>query len=414
MRGRAHDSAVSDPSTTHVRPGPSIVPVAGVVKRYDWGAPGALATFLGRSVGPEPGAEWWLGTHPDGPATVIGDGERDDDRASVSSPISSIVGDLPWMLKVLAIGSPLSLQAHPDAGQARTGFDDEAVRGVATEARRFRDPHAKPELLVALEPTRVLAGIRPAGETIAAVAGLGLPALDALVDPIRLDPIRGPGRFLATLLSMPPDRARTLVATAVDAAGAVGRDAPASTARAATLLRLLGGAHPADPAVLAALLLHDLDLAPGDAVFIAPRMPHAYLGGFGLELMASSDNVVRGGLSRKPVDAAAFLATVDATPGPPPLLAPVAADEGGRGRHWQPDRIGFRLTEVALDERGRAVVVPVARPAIALGLDGAMTLQGSDGARAALRRGTAMLLAGGSPVRAEGRGRFVVATSADR
>lgn len=405
--GDAHDSPVSDSTSMHRRPSPSIVPVEGVLKRYDWGDRGKLAGFLELSVDPEPVAEWWLGTHADGPAIVRGGGKDD-------TPISSLVGDLPWMLKVLAIGSPLSLQAHPDARQARAGFDEEVRREVPPDARRFRDPNAKPELLVALEPTRALAGIRPAAETIAAVEGLRLRALDALLEPLREDPVGGPGRRLATLLAMPPERARTVIAAAVAAADTVGREAASSTARAATLIRLLGAANPDDPAVLAALLLHDLDLAPGEAIFIAPRMPHAYIEGFGLELMASSDNVVRGGLSRKPVDAAAFLATIDATPGPPPLLAAAMAGTDGRGRLWHPDGVAFGLTELGLDARAGSIGLPVAGPAIALGLDGSVTIRSDDGAEATLSRGTAVLIVGGSTVHVEGQGRVAVAASAGR
>lgn len=253
----------------------------GVVQHYAWGDPTFLPTLLGIEPDTRPWAELWLGTHPNGPATFV-DG----------SPLSDVTGPLPYLLKVLAAAEPLSLQVHPDAEQAADGF----ARGVYT------DDSAKPELLVALTRFEALCGVRPVEATCELLDRLGALELAAAV---RSD---GVGDAIAAVYRGRIDPAPTLAACAT-AAGPH-----------AALVRALADRYPGDPSVVVTLLLNHVVLEPGEALHLTAGNLHAYLGGAGIELMAASDNVVRGGLTVKSVDVNELLRILDPTPLEHPVI----------------------------------------------------------------------------------------------
>ena len=255
--------------------------VEGVVQHYAWGDPAFLPGLLGMEPDGRPWAELWLGTHPNGAAQL------DDGR-----PLADVTGELPYLLKVLAAARPLSLQTHPNARQARAGYE----RGV------FSDPFPKPELLCALTPFEALAGVRPVAATVAILTELGLDHLG------RVLAAGGPAAALAGLYDGTID-ARTIIEGCADS------DRPE-----AEWVRKLDLAYPGEPSVAAALLLNHVVLAPGECLRFDAGNLHAYLHGAGIELMGNSDNVVRGGLSGKPVDIELLLATVDPTPLADPVL----------------------------------------------------------------------------------------------
>ena len=260
-------------------------PVIGVAQHYAWGDPTFIPRLLGREPNGRPWAEWWLGTHPGGPATL-------DD----GTPLRDLTGPLGYLLKVLAAAEPLSLQTHPDAARAAAGHRD----------GRYSDPNPKPELLCALTPFVALCGIRPVDHTVALLDELGLEALREMLV------ARGPGTALEALYrgSLDPGEA-------VDACrGASGPEA--------TWITELADRYPGDPSVAVCLLLNLVELEPGEALRLDAGNLHAYLRGAGIELMGPSDNVVRGGLTVKPVDVEELLAVVDTSPMPDPVL-PVSA-----------------------------------------------------------------------------------------
>lgn len=283
--------------------------VEGVVRHYTWGDPAYLPRLLGAAPDGRPWAELWLGTHPAGP-TRFPDG----------TCLDQVTGELPYLLKVLAAAAPLSLQTHPTATQARAGH----AAGV------FTDPHAKPELLRALTAFEALCGIRPVPATLALLAELG----------------QGAAVLAATLAEAGPEAAisglyrGTLDARPVVAACATSERPEARWARQ------LDARYPGEPSVAVTLLLNHVVLAPGEAIRFEPGHLHAYLGGAGVELMGASDNVVRGGLTDKPVDVDLLLATIDTTPLDDPVL-PAAA------RHDLP-AAGVALVCVAAGETHRA------------------------------------------------------------
>lgn len=257
--------------------------VTGVVQHYAWGAHDWLPRFLGLEPDGRPWAEWWLGTHPRGPA-----------RLADGTALADVTGPLPYLLKVLAVDAPLSMQAHPDVARARDGFD----RGV------YPDDRAKPELLVALTEFEALCGIRPAAASVSLLTEIGL---DELAAGVATD---GAGavvrRFLAGDGTPPPD-------VVVDAC----RRSPVPEAR---LVADLDARYPGEPSVVVALLLNRVVLEPGEGLRLDPGHLHAYVRGAAVELMGPSDNVVRAGLTPKAVDVGELLNILDPTPIDDPVL----------------------------------------------------------------------------------------------
>lgn len=255
--------------------------VTGIVQHYAWGDTTFIPELLGVAPDGRPWAELWLGTHPNGP-TVLDDGR----------PLSEVAGTLPYLLKVLSAGQPLSLQTHPNAAQAIDGF----ARGV------YPDDQPKPELLCALTPFEALCGIRPVHPTLMLLGELGAHDLRRVVA------TSGPGVALDGLYR-----------GAIDPWPAIESCARSERVEA-RWVRWLDALYPGEPSVAATLLLNLVVLEPGQALRLDAGNLHAYLRGSGIELMRASDNVVRGGLTVKPVDVDELLHVVDTTPLAQPVL----------------------------------------------------------------------------------------------
>jgi mannose-6-phosphate isomerase len=254
--------------------------VEGVIQRYAWGDPSFLPELLGLTPDGTPWAELWLGTHPNGPTQLDG------------APLAETTGDLPYLLKVLAAAAPLSLQTHPDRARAESGF----AQGI------YPDPNPKPELLCALTPFEALCGVRPVAATRSLLLELGLVELADRID------VEGPGRVVTELVRGELDPRPIIDACATAA--------PPEAA----WVRRLDALYPGDPSVAVALLLNHVVLAPGEALRLDAGNVHAYLHGAGIELMGASDNVVRAGLTVKPVDVDELLRVADLTPLDEPVL----------------------------------------------------------------------------------------------
>lgn len=257
--------------------------VTGVVQHYAWGDTSFIPSLLGVDPDGRPWAELWLGTHPNGPATL------DDD-----TPLVETTGQLPYLLKILAAGAPLSLQTHPNAAQARAGY----ARGD------YPDPNPKPELLCALTRFEAFCGLRAADDTVALLREIGADDLADVVDG------EGPGAALEGLYRGAIDPAPTIEACRRSA----------SERTEAVWTRRLDDLYPGEASVAVSLLLNLVELEPGDCVRLDAGNLHGYLSGAGIELMGNSDNVIRGGLTTKHVDVDDLLAIVDPTPLPHPVL----------------------------------------------------------------------------------------------
>lgn len=302
--------------------------IEGVVRHYDWGSPTAIPELLGRPVDGEPWAELWLGAVVGAPARVGARAEpldqliAADPVAALGPEVASRYGRLPFLLKVLAAAAPLSLQAHPSVEDAEAGFEREESMGIPRDApqRMFRDRSPKPELICALSTFEALCGFRDPQRTAALLDTLDTPDLDPLRHRLSARPGSQLSDLLMWLLTLEPSAAAALAESAAGACAASCDDDEWSGVRSA--VADLGARHPGDAAVTAALLLNHVVLAPGQALFLGAGCLHAYLGGTAVELMAGSDNVVRGGLTSKHVDPAALVEIVDGAPSGAPVQHP--------------------------------------------------------------------------------------------
>lgn len=328
------------------------VEITNSPRDYAWGSTTLIPEFLGVEPDGRPQAEIWYGTHPGSPARIAGgEGELRD-----------VAGELPFLLKILAAGSPLSLQAHPTAEQAREGFARENAAGVPLDApqRNYKDPFAKPEMIYALsDEFRALSGFRPVAETRA--------DLDAAA-PGLLPDLRGDDDIPAVVERL----LTTDVSTDLDAIVAA---AARGTGEAWATVRELATRSPGDPGVAISLLLHTVVLRRGEALYLPAGNIHAYQRGLGIELMGPSDNVLRGGLSPKHVDVPELLKVLDFRALAEPRLTPVVHDGV---TDFAPDGAGFRLRVL---EPG--VVLSVGAPAIAVVLEGTAAVGRAEFARGA-------------------------------
>ena len=299
----------------------------GAIRTYAWGSRTAIAEFTGRPVpAAHPEAELWLGAHPQDPARVETDqGDVSLLETLVADPDGQLgpaarsrFGDaLPFLVKVLAADEPLSLQAHPSRQQAVEGYLREEKLGipVTSPVRNYRDASHKPELLVALQQFEALAGFRPAALTVELLRALAVADLDPYVDLLNdqsdADGLRA---LFTTWITAPQPDIDVLVPAVLDGAiNYITSGATRFAAEARTVLEL-GESYPGDAGVLASLLLNRITLAPGQAIFLPAGNLHTYLRGVALEVMANSDNVLRGGLTPKHVDVPELLRVLDFAP----------------------------------------------------------------------------------------------------
>jgi mannose-6-phosphate isomerase len=284
-------------------------------------------------------AEHWYGAHDSG-SSVCDDGRSLDARIA-ADPVGELGekvvaehgGGLPFLVKLLSAEQALSLQAHPSPERAREGFAAEDARGIALDAadRNYRDANHKPEILVALTEFHALVGFRPVDRTVALLDALDVPALRPYRDMLDGQPdAEGVRAVFTTIVTMPHMALDTIIADlvtgAVDYLTAAGVGGQWS--REATTVVELAERYPTDPGVLGALLLNRVALEPGQAVYLGPGQLHAYLRGVGVEVMANSDNVLRGGLTPKHVDVPELMRVLDFQPLADPTVRAVPADRG--------------------------------------------------------------------------------------
>jgi mannose-6-phosphate isomerase len=280
-----------------------------------------MPEFLGGEPDGTPFAELWLGAHPTGPATVdtpTGIARLDeiieaDATTHLGHEVQAKFGRLPYLLKLLAPARPLSMQVHPSPEMAKAGFHDEETRGVplADPARSFKDEHHKPEMVYALSRFEGLVGFRTKTQVQNLLSRLNGPATAAL-DTLTSDDDSAPGlqNTLRQLLQLNTTDVEHVVAGCRELA-ATSSDPEERTAYGT--VDELARFYPGDVGAVVSLLLNRIVLEPGQLVFLGDGTPHAYLSGFGLELMANSDNVLRLGLTSKHIDGDAMLEALDFT-----------------------------------------------------------------------------------------------------
>jgi len=248
------------------------------IKNYDWGDFTALPDLLGLPRDAKPWAELWFGTHPDGQATLqTGNG---------ISPLKNVVGELSFLVKLIAVAKPLSLQTHPTTSQALAGFARENSLGIDRTAtnRVYRDQTAKPELLCALSDFEMLCGFATITESLNRAEQNGW---IELARHLKLGGLEKTIRWALDQKShkTPPNLPRHL--------------------------QLLASLYPDSGGILVALLMNHVVLQPGEAVFLEPGNVHSYLSGVAVEVMPSSDNVMRAAFTKKHIDMNEFFATAN-------------------------------------------------------------------------------------------------------
>lgn len=314
------------------------------VRPYAWGSRTVIAELLGEPVpSAHPQAEMWFGAHPGDPSrlattrTSLVDAIRADPVQLLGAE-RALHWDatLPFLLKVLAADEPLSLQAHPSIEQARTGFAREERLQIPHDAphRNYRDANHKPELICALTPFDALVGFREPSATLALLHALDVPELATYVELLAAQPdADGLRALFTTWITLPQALLDQLVPALQVGCVRLAGDAGERHAEARTVLEL-SERYPGDAGVLAALLLNRVTLAPGEALYLPAGNLHAYVAGAGIELMANSDNVLRGGLTPKHVDVPELLRVLDFTAAPPPICT--GRPDGGWVRYDTP------------------------------------------------------------------------------
>ena len=402
--------------------------LTNTVRPYAWGSTTAIPEFLGLPPTGEPQAELWMGAHPGAPSHVDrGSGAQALPDVIASDPEGELGPEavrafgprLPFLLKLLAAASPLSLQVHPDLDQARQGFADEEARGVPLEAahRNYKDPHHKPELICALTPFDGLCGFRRATEAADLLSALDVDGLKPYVDILRATPEGDALReVLTALLTADRDEMAGTVAEAARAAAKLSASPDASAAGSYALAYAayasLAHHYPGDPGVIAAMLLNHVRLQPGEALYLGAGVPHAYLDGLGVEIMANSDNVLRCGLTPKHVDVPELLRIVRFEPGDPAVLRPEAGP-GGEERYEVPTD-EFQLSRYVLAPGAPACPLEDRTPQILLCTAGHVVLRDAEGGTGQLtvERGQSVYVRAGKRVVATGDGTLFRATVA--
>lgn len=337
----------------------------GRAQHYDWGSLRAIPELLGEEPDRRPWAELWFGAHPAAPADALVGGEWRPLNVLVAAEPEAHLGGaclaafgprLPFLVKVLAAEQPLSLQVHPTPAQAEAGFAREEKRRVPLDSprRTYKDPWHKPELICAVTPFVALSGFRPPKEAARVLAAFGL---DDLAGRVRAEGLEA---AFWSLWEVPAADRRQLVA-AVKAGLARGRSGFAAER---DLLRRLLPLHPRDVGVVGALMLNLVTLAPDEALYAPAGRLHAYVFGVGVEVMATSDNVVRGGLTKKHVDRKELRRVLRVEP---EVVEPLPEGPGG----WPTPAPEFHLSRL----RPR-VPVEVAGPEVLLAMDGPVTVDG--------------------------------------
>ncbi|GAA4917135.1 mannose-6-phosphate isomerase, class I [Streptomyces coeruleoprunus] len=385
--------------------------LSNTVRPYAWGSTTALPELLGTAPTGEPQAELWMGAHPGAPSRVT----RPSDGGERELPLSDVIAadpekelgaasvakfgpHLPFLFKIIAAGSPLSLQVHPDLAQAQAGYAAEEQAGIPVDAphRNYKDANHKPELVCALTPFEGLCGFRNPVETADLLAACDVDSLKPYVDLLHAHPEDAALRevLTAVLTADPDDMAATVAATAAACARLGGAHAPYA-----------GLAHhfPGDPGVIAAMLLNHIVLQPGEALFLGAGVPHAYIGGLGVEIMANSDNVLRCGLTPKHVDVPELLRVVRFDAGEPRVLRPEASPAGEEVYETPIDE--FRLSRYVRPEGATPVDLTTPTPQILLATAGTPHVDGT-----ALAPGRSVFVPAGEKAELSGMGTLFRAT----
>jgi len=373
------------------------------IQNYAWGSHTAIASLLGAKVpSSQPEAELWMGAHAKAPSLVLPGREpltrliEREPEQILGAPLVARYGvRLPFLFKVLAAETPLSLQAHPTLEQAKAGFAAEEARGVALDSpvRNYKDANHKPELLCALTPFSALCGFRKIEDTLSLFRALSLPHVSFLVDILEGLPTEdGLSQLFSTLLGLSSERRAELARETLDRCTLLAAvDGPFQHEFSWAVS--IGVLYPGDIGIVSALLLNLVTLSPGEAIYLPAGNLHAYLQGVGVEIMANSDNVLRGGLTPKHVDKRELLHVLRFDAGPVNVLR---GELQGSARVYQTTAAEFELQSFQILPGESPTVADRRGPEIVLCQQGQITVSNAL-QRHELAQGQALFVAAAEP-----------------
>ena len=298
------------------------------VQKYAWGSTTAIQALLGeKNVSHEPMAELWMGTHSKAPSLIKYEEQWISLPELIAKDPQNILGNkvakkfhnqLPYLFKVLAAAKPLSIQAHPDLELAVKGFENENQQEIAINAanRNYKDANHKPECICALSSFWAMYGFRKIDDILSLMGKICPAGLKGEMARLKKQAdAKGLKVFYTDLLSMDTEQKERVIVEATQNAKQLSDQDPAFY-----WMTKLSREYPLDIGILSPLFLNLIQLKPGQALFLPAGELHAYLEGFGIELMANSDNVLRGGLTPKHIDVPELLKVLNFKPRPIEIL----------------------------------------------------------------------------------------------
>jgi mannose-6-phosphate isomerase len=305
------------------------------IQEYAWGSTTAISDLLGIHSDPgKPMAELWMGAHPKAPSMVKAGSNHipltsliEDDPENILGKMASKKFDkkLPFLLKVLAAAQPLSIQAHPSLKQAQEGFAKENDMGIPLNAphRNYKDGNHKPECICALTPFWALNGFRKIPDIISLMSCICSDGMKNILEDLKSAPDAGGLKiFFKALMTMDDQIKSRAISHGIESAEKLQDSNPAF----GWILKLQKK-YPEDIGIFSPVILNLIRLEPGQAMFLPAGELHAYLDGLGIELMANSDNVLRGGLTPKHVDVPELLKVLNFKERDIDILLPVKSGE---------------------------------------------------------------------------------------
>lgn len=330
----------------------SIYKLENVIKNYAWGSKTAITELFSiANPNSESQAEIWMGAHPNGCSKLIESGQLlseliAQDKVAILGGYTALrFGELPFLFKVLAAQTPLSIQVHPNKQKAEAGFARENAQGIELEAanRNYKDPNHKPELVYALTRYKAMNGFRPIEQIVALFKEAGISVLYNEINALEASPnSQGLRAFFCAIMSIKGERKESALAELYAAYE--------KTAKSPLAKEALGYSasfrayYEGDIGLFSPLFLNTIELSPGEAMFLQAETPHAYVEGTGLEVMANSDNVLRAGLTPKYMDLAELIDNTLFEPTPPSSIKLSAINKGTKQSYPVPvDDFGFDI-----------------------------------------------------------------------
>ncbi|MBT3312507.1 MAG: mannose-6-phosphate isomerase, class I [Desulfobacterales bacterium] len=381
------------------------------IQEYAWGSYTAINELLGKGPGDKtdkPQAELWMGAHPKAPSLVKYKGKWVSLSEIIIENQQNILGDevnskfdgkLPYLFKVLAAAKPLSIQAHPSLSQAKEGFENENREGIPLNAlsRNYKDDNHKPECICALTSFWALNGFRMIPEILSYMDIITPPSFNGVLDILRKEPnSSGLKIFFNSLMTMEKDKQKQIITGTVENVLKLSKKDPVYNPVYKWIVKL-NNEYPGDIGVFAPVLLNLICLEPGQAMFLPSGELHAYLEGVGIELMANSDNVLRGGLTPKHVDLKELLKVLNFREREVEILLPVRKNNCESIYESRADE--FVLSVVKVSEKNDCSVFQNRSVEIILCIEGNASVSNihANGDAVMLEKGTSVLIPASIP-----------------